>query len=201
MRLIAPMIPRTPPETNQTVTTALKAISRAVARKDLLDGEVDRVKDGRVQTGLQRRRDVFRPDVLAADGAEEGQSEQRQREQRFQNLERQRARIGEQLMGGEALVQELYSSARALHDSRSRGHEERPYRKRPPVHWPSCSTRFQTGFRAPSATLVSAASSTTRRSRRRCARSASRCSRPTSTSKSSRISSPASASAPLARRC
>jgi len=30
MRLIAPMIARTPPATNQTVTTALKAISPAL---------------------------------------------------------------------------------------------------------------------------------------------------------------------------
>src|SRR5262245_36187519 len=47
-----------------------------------------------------------------------------------------------------------------------------------------CSTRSPTSSRPPSATSGPASGWTRRRSRRRCARSASRCSRPTSTSRS-----------------
>ena len=64
-----------------------------------------------------------------------------------------------------------------------------------------CSTRSQSAFRARSATCASGDAWTRRRSRARCARSASRCSRPTSTSRSSRTSSSACASGRSARRC
>ena len=67
--------------------------------------------------------------------------------------------------------------------------------RRPSLHFPGCSTPSPTSCSTPSATSAAAGSSTRRRSRARCARSGSRCSRPTSTSRSSRTSSPACASA------
>ena len=42
----------------------------AAAREDLLDCVVDRVENRRIQARLQRRRDVVRPNITTADGAE-----------------------------------------------------------------------------------------------------------------------------------